>query len=82
VIPEAVTFPIKDALQAFARGELYQQGEAWNLGLRAGLHGMMSLAPLLVAWIVVAATWWRMARNERQSPVHADLKPASAAHVQ
>lgn len=82
VIPEAVTFPIKDALQAFARGELYQQGEAWNLGLRAGLHGMMSLAPLLVAWVVVAAIWWRMARNERRSPVHTDLQPASAGHVQ
>ncbi|HKT69462.1 MAG TPA: hypothetical protein VJP83_08500, partial [Terriglobales bacterium] len=82
VIPEAVTFPIKDALQAFARGELYEQGEAWNLGLRAGLHGMMSLAPLLVAWVVVAAIWWRMARNERQSPVHTDLQPASAGHVQ
>ena len=82
VIFEAVTFPIKDAVQAFARGELYQQGEAWDLGSRAGLHGMMSLAPLLAAWVVVAAIWWRMMRNERQAPVGTDLKPASAAHVQ
>lgn len=82
VIPEAVTFPIKDAMQVFARGELYQQGEAWNLGLRAGLHGTMSLVPLLAAWAVAVAIWWRMARNERQWPVSADLKPASAAHVQ
>jgi hypothetical protein len=68
VIPEAVTFPIKDALQEFARGEMYQQGGAWNLGSRAGLHGMMSLMPLLAMWAIAAAIWWRMARNERQGP--------------
>jgi hypothetical protein len=81
VIPEAVTFPIKDALHAFARGDLYQQGEAWNLGSRAGLHGMMSLTPLLAAWAVAALIWWRMARKETHAPESADLKPASAAHV-
>jgi len=81
VIPEAVTFPIKDAVQAFARGELYRQGEAWNLGLRAGLHGMLSLAPLLAAWAVATAIWCRLGRNQRQAPASADLKPASTAHV-
>ena len=79
---EAAGCPGERDLQAFARGELYQQGEAWNLGLRAGLHGMMSLTPLLAAWAVAALIWWRMMRKERHAPVSANLKPASAAHVQ
>jgi hypothetical protein len=81
VIPEAVTFPVKDAVQAFARGQLYQQGEAWNLGLRAGLHAMMSLAPLLGVWAIAVVIWWRLGRSARVEPVSADLKPSSAVHV-
>lgn len=81
VIPEAVTFSIKDAVQAFAHGELYQQGETWNLGLRAGLHGLTSLAPLIGVWAIAVVIWWRMARKEWQAPVNSDLKPASAIHV-
>ena len=81
VIPEAVTFPIKEAVQAFARGELYQQGEAWNLGLRAGLHGVTSLAPLIGVWAIAVVIWGRLGHNGRQWPVSADLEPASATHV-
>ena len=78
---QAVTFPIKDSVQAFARGELYQQGEAWNLGLRAGQHGKISLAPLIGVWAVAVVLWWRLVRNQQQALVSADLKPSSAAHV-
>jgi hypothetical protein len=68
-------------VQAFARGELYQQGEAWNLGVRLGLPGIMSLAPLIGVWAIAVVIWWRLSRNEPQELVSGDLKPASAAHV-
>jgi hypothetical protein len=65
-------------VQAFARGELYQQGEAWNLGLRAGLHGMMSLAPLVAAGAIAVVIWWRMAWAQQETPISADVQPLSA----
>jgi hypothetical protein len=34
-------------------------GAAWNLGEKAGLHGVMSLVPLLVVWSLAAWTWRR-----------------------
>ena len=80
VIPEAVTFPIKAAMQAFVRGELYQQGEAWNLGLRVGLHGMLSLAPVIGVWAIAVLIWWRLGRSERQSPIH-EAQPASVSQL-
>jgi len=81
VIPEPITFPIKDALHALARGELYQQGDAWNLGLRAGLHGITGLAPLLTAWAVAAVLWWRMTRDLR-AVAASDAKRVVASRMQ
>jgi hypothetical protein len=31
---------------------------AWNLGEVAGLHGLISLAPLGLVWIVAAVLLW------------------------
>ncbi|MGE5724201.1 MAG: hypothetical protein ACM34G_03445, partial [Acidobacteriota bacterium] len=67
VIPESVSFPIREALPAFTRGELYQQGGAWNLGLLAGLHGLRTLVPLLAAWGIAGLAWWRLARGKQSA---------------
>ena len=67
VIPESVTFAIREALPAFARGDLYQQGGAWNLGLLAGLHGLWTLVPLLAAWGIAGLAWWRLARGKQST---------------
>ena len=67
VIPESVSFPIREALPAFTRGELYQQGGAWNLGLLAGLHGLRTLVPLLAAWGIAGLAWWRLARGKQST---------------
>ena len=82
VIPEYVTFPIKDALSAFARGELYQQGGAWNVGLRAGLHGLTSLAPLLAAWGIAGFVWWRLAQAKRAASADQNAQHASVARME
>lgn len=79
VIPESVTFPIREALPAFAHGELYQQGGAWNLGLLAGLHGLMSLAPLALVWAIAVVLWWGILRREPAVTVRADEQHVSAA---
>jgi hypothetical protein len=81
VIPEFVAFPIKDALSAFARGAVYQQGGAWNLGTLAGLHGLLTLAPLLAAWGIAGLVWWRLARR-KQAAVADHAQHASVAPMQ
>jgi len=65
VIPETIRFAVRDALISFSRGNLYQSGGAWNLGLLAGLPGMWSLAPLAAVWGVAGGIWWwiRGAKN-------------------
>jgi hypothetical protein len=65
VVPEAVTFPIKEIVRAFTRGELFQLGGAWNLGMLTGLHGMRSLAPLLAVWGVAIVVWWQIAPAQK-----------------
>jgi hypothetical protein len=42
--------------------------QAWNLGERAGLQGLTSLAPLLAVWAIAAVWWLRMARREEAMP--------------
>jgi hypothetical protein len=49
--------------------------EAWNLGERAGLHGLTSLVPLLAVWALAAASWLRVTRPSRS----AQIRPAVAA---
>ncbi len=82
VVPESVIFPIREALPAFARGDLYQQGGAWNLGLLAGLHGLMSLAPLLAVWAAGIVLWWRIAQGQRAAMVSAEAQQLSAAGIE
>lgn len=77
MISESVTFPISVILRAFARGALYQQGGAWNLGKLAGLHGLLTLAPLLAAWAIAGLVWWRMARSKQAAA--SDHKPQHAS---
>jgi len=79
VIPESVSFPIREALPAFSRGDLYQQGGAWNLGLLAGLHGLLTLVPLLAVWGIASLIWWRMARRRSMAMISADAQRVSAA---
>ena len=79
VIPESVTFPVREALPAFARGDLYQQGGAWNLGLLAGLHGLMSLAPLAAMWTIASVIWWRMGRRQRAAVISTHAHRMSVA---
>ena len=79
VIPESVSFPIREALPAFSRGDLYQQGGAWNLGLLAGLHGLLTLVPLLAVWGIASLIWGRMARRRSMAMISADAQRVSAA---
>lgn len=82
MISEAVTFPLRVALRAFARGELYQQGGAWNVGLRRGLHGLSSLAPLLAAWGIAGFVWWRLARAKQAAIADQNTQHASVARME
>lgn len=77
MISEAVTFPVSVTLRAFARGALYQQGGAWNLGTLAGLQGLLTLAPLLAAWGVAGLMWWRLERSKQAAA--SDHKPQHAS---
>jgi len=38
---------------------------AFNLGQLMGLHGLVSLIPLLAMWGIAALVWWKMMRVER-----------------
>ncbi|HSB74009.1 MAG TPA: hypothetical protein VLC12_00085 [Terriglobales bacterium] len=62
MISEAVTFPLRVTLPAFTRGLVYEQGGSWNLGSLAGLHGGLTVTPLLIIWGVAAVVWWRCGR--------------------
>lgn len=44
---------------------------SWNLGEKMGLHGLASLAPLLIAWAAIAAAWWLSTRAPGQRPAKA-----------
>ena len=79
MVSEQVVFPVKQALQALGRGELYGQGGAWNLGSLAGLHGWAALLPLLALWSVAAVVWWRLGSGRGEATVAVDAQPISAA---
>ncbi|MGE5206113.1 MAG: hypothetical protein ACM3PW_10885 [Chlamydiota bacterium] len=81
VIPEAVTFPVKEVLQAFTRGDLYQLGGAWNLGMLAGLQGMTSLAPLLALGGFAGLAWWHLTPG-KSAPAETDAQHVSSARVE
>lgn len=76
VISEAIRFPLKVALPALARGEAYRQGDAVNLGELAGLHGLMTVAPLVAMWGVAALIWWRLGAAPVRASVEAQTVPA------
>ena len=78
VISEAVRFPIAAALPALARGELYQQGGAWNLGQLAGLHGWASLAPLIGGWVIALSLGRRLAARAPTMPDTAARRVSTA----
>lgn len=79
MVSEQVVFPVKQALQALGRGELYGQGGAWNLGSLAGLQGWAALLPLLALWSVAAVIWWRLGSGRGEAIVAIDAQPISAA---
>jgi hypothetical protein len=79
VISEAITFPIRTALPAFARGELYHAGGAWNLGSLSGLRGLATVMPLVAIWATALLVWWRMAA--RRPVQHAEPQRVSAAEL-
>jgi hypothetical protein len=60
MISEAVSFPIPVSLGAFTRGRVYHEGGAWNLGVRLGLHGLWTVAPLTGILLIAAMVWWRV----------------------
>lgn len=64
VISETIRFPLRTALPALARGELYPGG--WNLGSIAGLRGLLSVAPLPAVWAMAGLLWWRLGRAHPQ----------------
>lgn len=78
MISEAVTFPLRVTLQGFTRGQVYQQGGAWNLGSRVRLQGLWTVAPLLPVWAFAAVGWRLLAlsREPLRASTHAPGAPA------
>lgn len=61
--------PVQELLwPAFRLGHIPLQGDAWNLGQRAGLSGLASLLPLLLVWVLALAAWIWLERRLRRSP--------------
>jgi hypothetical protein len=54
----------------FKVGKLALFPNSWNMGMQMGLHGHRSLIPLLLLWLLAAATWvmlpWLTARPWRR----------------
>lgn len=78
MISEAVTFPLRVSLRGFVHGEVYGQGGAWNLGSRAGLRGLLTVAPLLAIWGIASLAWWRLSPSPQAVSTPGDAQRASA----
>jgi hypothetical protein len=54
-----------DSMLTIAEAGSSAEYGAFNLGQLLGLHGLASLTPLLVLWMVAALLWWRIHARSR-----------------
>jgi hypothetical protein len=59
--PDSFKSPVRQLLwPAFRAGHLSAPAETWNLGMRVGLSGLVSLVPLVFVWVLTVVAWIRL----------------------
>ena len=70
--PDSFKSPMGELLwPAFRGGHLSPLHGTWNLGMRAGLSGLVSLIPLLLVWLVALVGWMWVGRRTARPDVPA-----------
>jgi hypothetical protein len=70
--PDSIKAPVSQLLwPAFRAGHLSPPPHTWNLGIRAGLPGLVSLIPLLLVWVVALVGWRWLERGKARLSVPA-----------